>query len=105
MFLFRFFKKAKREHTINVIAEFNNSDSSLCEIANLTYYMSKIDNNVQVISDMQAHPNGYRISFKLTFETRINSKRKGNKYTHYVAKMTDWLSDDKCIQRYYYNYN
>lgn len=103
--MFKLFKRIKREHTINIVAEFNNDSSSLNEIAQLTNYISDISNSVQIVSDLQAHPSGYRISFKLTFFTSYKNKRTSNRYTHYVSRMYNWLSDNKCIQRYYYNYN
>lgn len=107
MFSFKklFRKRVKIEHNINIIAEFNNNRRALHEIAKLTNYISNIGDSVQVLSDLQTHPKGYRISFILSFTARIGNKRKGNRYTHYVAKVMDWLEDDSCIQRYYYNYN
>lgn len=105
LWLKRLFIRVKKKHIINLIAEFNNNDKSLYQIARLTDYICNISDSVQIISDLQVHPAGYRISFKLEFETSLKDKRKGNKYTHYVANMSSWLSDDRCIQRFYYNYN
>lgn len=106
MFSFKkLFKRVKIEHNINIIAEFNKSNDSLYEIAMLTDYICDIGDSVQVIHDLQAHPKGYRITFKLTFETPLKDKKKGNKYTHYVARLTNWVSNNDCVQRYQYNYN
>lgn len=106
MFSFkRLFKRTKVKHNINIIAEFNKNENSLYEIAELIDYICNINNSVQVIHELQAHPKGYRITFNLTFETRIKDRRKGNRYTHYVARIYNWISDNDCIQRYQYNYN
>ena len=65
LWLKRLFIRIKKKHIINLIAEFNNNDKSLCQIARLTDYICNISDSVQIISDLQAHPAGYRISFKL----------------------------------------
>lgn len=100
-----FKRKNRIKHNINIIAEFNKNDNSLYEASELINYICNISNNVQVIHELQAYPKGYRVTFKLTFESRIRDKKKGNKYTHYVARIYSWVSNNNCIQRYHFNYN
>lgn len=103
--MFSFKRKIKIKHNINIIAEFNNNEKSLYEIADLTDYICNIGDSVQVTHDLQAHPKGYRITFNLSFETKARDKKKGNRYTRYVARISSWVSDNNCIQRYQFNYN
>lgn len=91
-------KRLKEEHTVTIIAEFRNEDKALTEIAKLSDYISSIsENSATILTDLQSHPAGYRITYTIKY---FNKNLKIFK----LAKLSEWLSKDtNCISRYHYN--
>lgn len=97
-----FSKNNKEENAIiTLIVEFTKEKKSLNVIARLSDYISTTFlNSAQVLTDLQSHPAGYRITYKISHDKRHKKSYHVNK----LAKLSDWLNEDSdCISRYHYN--
>lgn len=101
------FRRDKQEHRITLIIEFDNvtNYTENC-IASVSKYISGIVKpQDMILTDLQAFPKGYRLTYVITFIT--NNKNK--KYVKELSNLSDWLSSNdsyggKCVSRYHYNY-
>lgn len=95
----------KQSHNTSIIAEFILSKHSLDVIAKLSQYVKNISKSYKmvVITDLQRHPKGYRITYN------ISSFTTKNRYNYFVTELADissWVCDSSdCLIRYQYNYN
>lgn len=95
------FKHNKEEHTITLIAEFTKNEKSLKAIAELSDYVSQISNSAIILTDLQSHPAGYRITYTIKYNKGIFNTPN---YTKYFACLSYWICDgDACLSRYHYN--
>lgn len=96
--------QTKKEHTITLMAEFIKDNQSIKDIAKLSDYISNVSNTATILTDFQSFPAGYRIVYIITY---IGKRKTRNHYTKYLAKMSDWLCNDKnivTISKYHYNH-
>ena len=103
----RFFSKLKNrnEHTITLIAEFIKDSKSLIAISFLSDYVYYISEGCSVLTDLQSHPAGYRITYTLKFKQGIISDKR-KYYSRKLSCVSDWLENSEynfCLYRYHYN--
>lgn len=100
-------KHLKKElRSISVVAEFDNSNNqvSLETISILSDYISDICKKATVTTDLQTHPAGYRITFKILYKDSLFRQKN---YTRQLARVSKWINktNKSTIHQYYYNVN
>lgn len=92
-------------HTITIIAEFKPIVQSELLISKLSYYISSLVKDTDIIlTDLQSVPTGYRIMYTIKYSTNFFKHRN---YTKKLSRLLDWFgdkSDSDCLSRYHYNY-
>ena len=97
-----FKRNKKEEHTITLIAEFSKHENALKSIAELSDYVSQVSDSAVILTDLQSHPAGYRITYTIKYNKKLFNSIN---YTKYFACLSYWLCDsDACLSRYHYNF-
>ena len=90
-------------NTITVIAEFSLSDQAMQKVAEFSDYISSLD-SATIQTEFQSYPAGYRVTYKITFVSNmLTNSMKIQKYTKYLACISDWAYDCNCLSKYHYN--
>lgn len=101
MHLFR-----KQQKSISVIAEFDNTDqkTTLETIALLSEYITFACKKATITTDIQAHPTGYRVTYKILYKSYFEYNKN---YSRQLARVSKWLTktEKSTLHQYYYNIN
>lgn len=96
----------KQQREISVVAEFNNTDQliTLETISMLSDYISDACRKAKILTDLQAHPAGYRITFRIFYKSYFEYSKN---YSRRLARVSSWLTktEKSTLHQYYYNIN
>lgn len=98
----KLFKKELK--SISVVAEFDNTNQqvTLETISVLSDYIANICKKAAVTTDLQTHPAGYRITFKILYK---NGLFKEQNYSRKLARVSQWINKTNKSTLYKYQYN